>query len=620
MTRREMKRRGRRSLRQHYLIFTAACLIAAFLAAEFRWSLQLTELRTYETAQVQDDAGGAWQTAPAPSGTGVGLQEVWQDILRGDAQSGGDLAQRLQQEAIERAQEGNPAFGRSRGVLANLINQVSSGSILVTLAAAAGSLAGSENAGILLLVSASALLFFLFWFFVQNTYKVIMRRIFLEGRCYKTVPFQRFVFLLRVKKWVRASWIIFVTGVYQMLWSLTVVGAFVKHYSYFLVPYITAENPAMTARQAVTLSRRMMNGHKWECFVFELSFFGWYLLSAATLGLSDLFYANAYRTAAFAEYYAGLREKARAQGLPGAELLNDVYLYEHPAQETIEARYGDVIAVMEKPAERLERLRGWKGFLARNFGVLVFRTKYEKQYERAQADRIRLEELFGDVTGEEYPARLYPIPEEERRALVESIHYVRHYSVWSLTAMFFTFSLIGWLWEVGLFLITDGVFVNRGSMHGPWLPIYGSGGVLILTVLNRLRKKPLAEFAAILVLCGFVEYMTSYVMELATGMRWWDYSGYFLNLNGRICAEGLLVFGVGGMAIVYVLAPVLDNLLMKVDERKLKAVCVVLLAVFCADAVYSRISPNQGEGITDDGMAAATPPASVESVEPGPVP
>ena len=67
-------------------------------------------------------------------------------------------------------------------------------------------------------------------------------------------------------------------------------------------------------------------------------------------------------------------------------------------------------------------------------------------------------------------------------------------------------------------------------------------------LLNRLRKRPVLEFVGIVVLCGCVEYTTSVVLEiLHNGERWWDYSGYFLNLNGRICAEGLLVFGIGGI-------------------------------------------------------------------------
>ena len=80
---------------------------------------------------------------------------------------------------------------------------------------------------------------------------------------------------------------------------------------------------------------------------------------------------------------------------------------------------------------------------------------------------------------------------------------LRDYNIWSLILMFFIFSCIGWLWEVSLHLITDGVFVNRGAMHGPWLPIYGSGGILILTLLKKFRDKPYLCFILIFVLCGF---------------------------------------------------------------------------------------------------------------------
>ena len=60
----------------------------------------------------------------------------------------------------------------------------------------------------------------------------------------------------------------------------------------------------------------------------------------------------------------------------------------------------------------------------------------------------------------------------------------------SLVLIFFTFSVIGWLWEVSLHLFGDGVFVNRGFFHGPWLPIYGTGGILVIVLLKRFAKKP----------------------------------------------------------------------------------------------------------------------------------
>ena len=184
--------------------------------------------------------------------------------------------------------------------------------------------------------------------------------------------------------------------------------------------------------------------------------------------------------------------------------------------------------------------------------------------------------------------------------LVQSLNYMRHYTVWSLIAVFLTMSFVGWMWEVGLHLITQGEFVNRGALHGPWLPIYGTGSVLMLTVLYRFRRKPVLEFISTVVLCGFLEYMTSWVMEIVTGgTKWWDYSGYFLNLNGRICAEGLLVFGVGGLAIVYLIAPIIDEILSRLNEKKVAATCAVLMIAFAGDAVYSQFYPNMGDGITN---------------------
>lgn len=189
--------------------------------------------------------------------------------------------------------------------------------------------------------------------------------------------------------------------------------------------------------------------------------------------------------------------------------------------------------------------------------------------------------------------------------LERKLDYQRHYPALSLVVIFFVFSAAGWVWEVGLHLVTSGEFVNRGVLHGPWLPIYGTGSVLILVALNIFRKKPVVEFFSVVVLCGCVEYFTSCCLEVMHGgQKWWDYSGYFLNLNGRICAEGLLAFGLGGMALVYLLAPLLDNCLRRLNHRAAILLCAVLLVLFIADITYSAKYPNAGEGITGYGEAA----------------
>ena len=601
-TRKQMKRLGRESLKRHYVIFVAACLIAAFLAAEFTGSLNFSTAQNYEETyeQAQSDLNGEGTYRIKTKVDSIGWADVIRIMTEDNMQAGREMSREIRENAIEDSENGNPMFGRTRGVLSNIVNQVSSGSIIVTAAAAIGSITGSDNLGVLILIIIGALGIFIFWFLIQNTFPVVIRRVFLEGMIYDRVTPQRFVFLLRVKKWMKASWIMFVKYVWYLLWCLTLVGIVVKHYSYFLVPYIAAENPDMTARQAVTLSRKMMKGHKWQCFVFELSFLGWEVLGALTMGLFNILYTNPYKVAAFTRYYAELRAEAIEKGIPGAELLYDNYLYEKAESYVIAAKYPDVIKVMEQPEDMTEKLTGWLGFLAHNFGVLLLRREQERAYERHQADYVRVHSMIDDVQREAYPVRLYPVPEEERRKLVQSLNYMRHYSLWSLIVIFFSMSVFGWLWEVGMHLVSYGEFVNRGALHGPWLPIYGTGAVLILTVLNRFRKNPALEFGAAIVLCGFLEYMTSLVMEIVTGgTKWWDYSGYFLNLNGRICAEGLLVFGIGGLAIVYIIAPVIDDLTGRLNERKVMAVCTALLVLFLADAVYSQIHPNTGEGVTD---------------------
>ena len=610
--RKRLKEQGRRSLKKHYAIFVAACLIAAFLGSEFTSSLDFSsaQKREEDIRQFENNLQGDFSSDIKTEVSGVSWEDVLRTIAENGTETGREMTRQIEGDEIRDAADGNPMFGRTRGVLSGVVNQLSSGSIIVTMVAAIASITGSENLGILILILLGALGAFAFWFLITNVFPVVIRKVFLEGMIYDRVTPQRFAFLLRIKKWLKASWIMFVKYVFYSLWSLTVIGIAVKRYSYYLVPYIAAENPDMTARQAITLSRKMMDGHKWECFVFELTFLGWQILGILTLGLFNIFYTNPYKIASFTGYYAQLRAEAQKNHIPGAELLHDTFLYEKADAALIASKYQDVIRVMESPVEEQTKLTGWRGFLADNFGLLLLRRQQERLYERRQAEYMRIHDMIDDVQRTAYPVRLYPIPETERRKLVQSLNYMRHYSVWSLITIFLSMSLFGWLWEVGMHLVTNGEFVNRGALHGPWLPIYGTGAVLILTVLNRFRKNPALLFGMTVILCGFLEYMTSLVMELTTGgTKWWDYSGYYLNLNGRICAEGLLVFGIGGLAITYILAPIIDNLLEKANERRIIAVCSVLMLVFAADAIYSHFHPNSGKGVTDIAQDACLPDA-----------
>lgn len=176
--------------------------------------------------------------------------------------------------------------------------------------------------------------------------------------------------------------------------------------------------------------------------------------------------------------------------------------------------------------------------------------------------------------------------------------YMRSYSFLSLIELFFTYSLVGWLWEVFYYIASTGMLVNRGTMHGPWLPIYGCGGILIILLLKPLREKPGSLFAGAVVVCGVLEYTTAWILETFLHKKWWDYTGYFLNIHGRVCFEGLLVFGMAGLAFTYIFSPMLDDLYKKMDDKYRKILCIILIVLFVADLIWSLISPNTGAGVT----------------------
>ena len=107
----------------------------------------------------------------------------------------------------------------------------------------------------------------------------------------------------------------FLRDLFTTLWSLLlVVPGIVKHYEYLMVPYIIAENPTMDYKEAFQISKQMMDGEKMEAFIMDLSFLGWYLLSAVTCGLLAIFYVNPYVQASFAEMYTFNKQKAYQEG------------------------------------------------------------------------------------------------------------------------------------------------------------------------------------------------------------------------------------------------------------------------------------------------------------------
>lgn len=597
LKRKEMKKRAKQVVKKHYWLLLILCLGMALFGTEFSSTLNFVRTERTEMDSKTKENKNAIQY-----NSRLALDDILNDALDGHIDEAYRLANNLKLEEITQnstVQKGI-VLGRSRGVLADLVNNITSGYFLVVLLSAIESLGLSKNIIIALFIILSAIVLFLVWMFIKNVLQTILRRMFLECRLYDKVPFQRILFLAKVKKWCKVAVTLAMKVLFQTFWACTIIGGVIKRYSYYLVSYIVAENPDIGWKEAITISRKMMDGYKWECFKLEMSFLLWDIAGFLTLGISDLFYTNAYKIATYTEFYVQVRLLAKKNGVKGTELLNDLYLYEKADALTLDEAYIDVLFMDYYLPKKTEHLNGIKGFMARNLGITLYPRKEELQLETMQFEDAKFRLMQDALTGKGYPSRLFPIPEKEKNIKAGHINYMRRYSPISLILIFFVFCVTGWVWEVSLHLVANGTFVNRGMLHGPWIPIYGAGSLLILTLLYRLRKKPILEFTAIVILAGIIEYMTSYYTEeLFSGKKWWDYQGYFLNLDGRICAEGLLTFGIGGMILVYLIAPMLDNYLRKMKTQIAVPICVILLTLFMIDQVYSFINPNTGHGITD---------------------
>ena len=115
--------------------------------------------------------------------------------------------------------------------------------------------------------------------------------------------------------------------------------------------------------------------------------------------------------------------------------------------------------------------------------------------------------------------------------------------------LFITYSFIGWIIEIIDRFKVNKKIVNRGFLIGPYIPIYGSCAIVMVLLLHSV-KSPTILFLSCILIASIGEYLTSYIMEKVFHARWWDYSDYKFNLNGRICLINCLGFGVLGFILI----------------------------------------------------------------------
>ncbi len=163
----------------------------------------------------------------------------------------------------------------------------------------------------------------------------------------------------------------------------------------------------------------------------------------------------------------------------------------------------------------------------------------------------------------------------------------------SYFAIFFIYSIIGWIVESSYVSIKAKKAVDRGFLIGPYCPIYGYGSLAMILYLEQYKDNFITVFLLGVIICSVLEYFTSYIMEKLFKTRWWDYSDKKFNLNGRVCGENALLFGLGGVIIIYITQPLVNIILSKINHTFLLVATIICFIIFVTDTIVSLCIMNR---------------------------
>ena len=152
---------------------------------------------------------------------------------------------------------------------------------------------------------------------------------------------------------------------------------------------------------------------------------------------------------------------------------------------------------------------------------------------------------------------------------------------------FFIYCFLGWVWESCYVSIKKREWINRGFLHGPMLPIYGSGAIIVLLCTIGVRDQVILIFIFGMTGATILEYVTGACMERLFRVRYWDYSHMPLNLKGYICLPVSLGWGVFSVLLVRVIHVPIENAVLQIPERIAEAVTVLCSSAFAVDFTLS---------------------------------
>ncbi len=161
------------------------------------------------------------------------------------------------------------------------------------------------------------------------------------------------------------------------------------------------------------------------------------------------------------------------------------------------------------------------------------------------------------------------------------------YTLQTWITLFFVYSFLGWVWECCYVSVNEKKWVNRGFLNGPFLPIYGTGALVVLYSTIHVRENLYLVFILGTFGATLLELITGYLMEIMFKTRYWDYSHKKYHYKGYICVSSTIAWGFFSIIMVeYINVPV-ENFIFNLNSAILEPIILILLVAFTVDATKS---------------------------------
>ena len=161
------------------------------------------------------------------------------------------------------------------------------------------------------------------------------------------------------------------------------------------------------------------------------------------------------------------------------------------------------------------------------------------------------------------------------------------YNLTQWLLFFYIYSFFGWCIESSYVSIRKRKFVNRGFMRGPFLPLYGSGAVLLLFVTIPVRDSLILSFIFGAAAATVLEYITGACMEALFKVRYWDYSNNPFNLHGYVCLGTSLAWGLLTIVMIRIVHEPVEHLVLSINQTVQDILAAVLTVYVTADMALS---------------------------------